>query len=216
MEKKCAVCNKIYIPGKGSLIYCSKKCFKNRPIKKRSVITRQQAPSSFRVCEICEKEFTPHSRSQIICSKSCHDDFLKKDKIRMRVEKVYCKFCGYYFDISGTYKSFCSTECQNEFNGITRRDKVLTPKFCLNCKKSQSVYEAIKYCKDKNCDTYKSERKIKKIMNNPEIPATMGSCLYCNETFRVFFPYQKFCSAECHMLFKVRSDVYSHIIPEEI
>ncbi len=207
-EKNCVVCNKTFIPVEGYLIYCSETCFKNKYIR----IKQSFAEKS---CEICEKKFIPTSKSQVICSKSCQDDFLEKDKIRMRIEKVFCKFCGYYFDVSGKYKPFCSPECDEEYHGIKKLDKIPPPRYCLDCKKFQVINEVRKLCNDKNCDTYKSERKIKKIMNDPDAPVNIGSCLYCNETFRVFFPYQKFCSAECHMLFKVRCDQYAYIIPEE-
>jgi hypothetical protein len=211
-EITCRICNKTFVVQGRYQIYCSKECQRKR---KKDIPPWKQSPPAI-VCEICEKKFTPVSRTQIICSKSCLNDFLEKDKIRMRVDKVFCSFCGYYFDVNGKYKPFCSSECFEEYNKITHPEIVPLPKFCLNCKKSQVVLRLREHCNDKNCDTYKAEAKRKKIINDPKKKLLMGSCHYCNEPFHVIYPYQKFCSVECHMLYKVYFDYFNNVITEEI
>jgi len=111
VERKCARCERRYIPTSNNQKYCSKGCY-NRSVK-FAILSRKHE------CPICKKEFNPHRKRQKYCSKKCAG-LAKRNRI-----KIECKNCGKLYAKKASraeISNFCSRKCYAGYKQQEIRD----------------------------------------------------------------------------------------------
>lgn len=181
VEKRCAVCNKIYYPKSNNSKYCSDRC--------RNDIKNENRRNEVKEieCLICKKRFKTSNIRRKYCSNACNLMAKKIRKSKPAISKV-CRYCSETFIVKGKSRNavYCSKECKRK---DWKRDH--TEKICRNCN-NKFLGDKRQTCCSKKCSyEYTSKQIILK-------------CEICAKKFHVI-PSRlnrevkpKFCSEECY------------------
>ena len=90
VEKKCAICNKIYYSKSNNSKYCSDRCRSDIKNEKRRNEIKELA------CPICKKRFKTSNIKKIYCSNDCNLMAKKIRNSKPALSKV-CRYCSKTF-----------------------------------------------------------------------------------------------------------------------
>lgn len=75
------------------------------------------------ICKICGKEFTPKTYNSVYCSKACYEESNRRNQTRHpNGDYLYtrtCPVCLKEFKTNIRKKTFCCTDCADEYRDIS-------------------------------------------------------------------------------------------------
>jgi hypothetical protein len=133
-ERKCAVCETIFIPKRKDSTACSKKCSQRLSYLRSKKHTNE--------CVVCSKRFKSSKKNVKLCSQACINRYSKKPDIVKN-----CKHCGKEF--STTYiereKKCCSRSCASSYTNEYRDNETVFKKISATKKRQFATGEVIHY-----------------------------------------------------------------------